>query len=653
MRPLCLSKGSSSLHLPTALLLSCVLLHPPQPAAAATTTNTDPAVCVAPDGPAVATAPSASACPPGTLSLTAVGVNIFDALWDGWDPNQPPVGPMPPVPDNLTSSLRALDDARAYNFTLVRMFASPYRWFARDWRNLTAAEVDAYFAPVDAVVARAELLGLRLVPSLGYGSSGSGPSNPARLTNETYRDLITQPTSSVRQMLFKYAHDFVTRYAASPAILMWELGNELNLEADLCPDAHSGRTAGDVFSTSEAMVFLQDYRAAVRAADHRQRLVNTGVSSPRPASYHMMTQPCGSPDYWTPDSSNETAAMLRLYAANQDLLSMHFYGCVDGAVYTFCNGSTDMSLFALAQSVARETATPLYVGEFGAGNHGPNDGYNATGSAGAMYAAAAAGAIAALRIPLASLWAWECPSHGDTPNWCLHPGIPSHQNSTYLFTLDLQKANMQLAEGSAWLLNNTASLVMLDADAKLRSRGQGRQRRQRSGPAPACLDGSPYGVYVRLGARRDAWVVELQGGGWAYTLEDAIERATSPFGSSLQWNPVVATVDFGPRFADWSRVHLPYCDGSSFTGQVEEPVPAPGAPNGTLLFRGHANLRGALAEIRRRYLNDGQLPVRELIVTGGSAGGLSTIIHVDEIKALLNAEAVVGMPVAGERAGFE
>lgn len=104
----------------------------------------------------------------------------------------------------------------------------------------------------------------------------------------------------------------------------------------------------------------------------------------------------------------------------------------------------------------------------------------------------------------------------------------------------------------------------------------------------------------------------------------------------------------GPRFRGWSRLYLPYCDGSSFTGSRAEPVPAPSAKNGTLLFRGHANLLATLRAVQQLYLQNGKTPLRELVVTGGSAGGLSTIIHVDEIAEILGAESVVGVPQAGE-----
>lgn len=180
--------------------------------------------------------------------------------------------------------------------------------------------------------------------------------------------------------------------------------------------------------------------------------------------------------------------------------------------------------------------------------------------------------------------------------------------------------------------NNTGTLVLLPGLPQ---------------SSAACLDGSPYGYYVRPGRRRDAWVIEIEGGGWAFNLDEAASRANTTLGSSKQWTPTLTLGDYGPRFAGFSRAYFPYCDGSSFTGSVSHPVPSHLAPPPGLYFRGHDNLIAALRDIRQRFVG-ASAAVEELIVTGGSAGGLSTIIHVDEMQEILGAKQAVGVPVAGQ-----
>ncbi len=60
---------------------------------------------------------------------------------------------------------------------------------------------------------QATRMGLRLVPSIGYGCSDSSEGcNPSRLfPGETFRDLIVNASSKTRAMLWAYATDMVTR----------------------------------------------------------------------------------------------------------------------------------------------------------------------------------------------------------------------------------------------------------------------------------------------------------------------------------------------------------------------------------------------------------------------------------------------------------
>jgi hypothetical protein len=67
--------------------------------------------------------------------------------------------------------------------------------------------------------------------------------------------------------------------------------------------------------------------------------------------------------------------------------------------------------------------------------------------------------------------------------------------------------------------------------------------------------------------------------------------------------------------------------------------------NDTLVYRGSSNLRDALADAMARAGAVGR--VDDVLVTGGSAGGMSTILHVDRIKRLMGATDAEGVPEAG------
>jgi len=79
---------------------------------------------------------------------------------------------------------------------------------------------------------------------------------------------------------------------------------------------------------------------------------------------------------------------------------------------------------------------------------------------------------------------------------------------------------------------------------------------------------------------------------------------------------------------DCNCLYLPYCDGASFSGYRPKPWPVP-KNGGNLTFRGLANLDAAVAY----GLQNGLKLVTDLVVTGGSAGGLSTYLHADRVAA--------------------
>jgi hypothetical protein len=187
----------------------------------------------------------------------------------------------------------------------------------------------------------------------------------------------------------------------------------------------------------------------------------------------------------------------------------------------------------------------------------------------------------------------------------------------------------------------------------------------------ACLDGSPYAFYIKPGStdsftigihggecspfillptpsdRRFIWLACLLAGGWAYREEDALERSKNGLGTSTLWN---LTDCFNPpAFSCYglnnncTQVFMPYCDGSSFTSYRKDPWPV---PNSTALlhFRGKMNFERTIDILERDW---GLGKAKDVVLAGGSAGGLSTYLHLDRLAERLPAAVVVGAPVAG------
>ena len=167
-----------------------------------------------------------------------------------------------------------------------------------------------------------------------------------------------------------------------------------------------------------------------------------------------------------------------------------------------------------------------------------------------------------------------------------------------------------------------------------------------------CLDGSPAAFYLRKGAEASKFYIHHQPGGWCASDADCAARALTSMGSSAGlaptggWDTGYMSTDpaANPLMHNWSMVFLPYCDGASFTGNLEPPV---AVGNATIYYRGHRVLRAVIAALLASA-DAGLASASEAVISGCSAGGLSAILHADEWRAALPAAAkVVAVPDSG------
>jgi hypothetical protein len=175
------------------------------------------------------------------------------------------------------------------------------------------------------------------------------------------------------------------------------------------------------------------------------------------------------------------------------------------------------------------------------------------------------------------------------------------------------------------------------------------------------LDGSP-GVYyksVAAGDEKKKFVIFQKGGGWCTSLTECAARADSALGSSnASFCPPVIGYDtfsetsaflllsnnasLNPQAWNWTRIFLPYVDGASQVGDVELPVHAAGRD---IYFRGARLHRAMVAAL---LADEGLSDATDVILGGGSAGGLATYLHADDWRAALPAAAtLVAVPDSG------
>jgi len=188
--------------------------------------------------------------------------------------------------------------------------------------------------------------------------------------------------------------------------------------------------------------------------------------------------------------------------------------------------------------------------------------------------------------------------------------------------------------------NSTATLYLLEAAA--------------NSDMAVCLDGSPGGYYFRPAPQNSSgvnkWYIHHQGGGWCTSLGDCYSRSQSALGSSKSYTPNMdLTGDYfstypeqNPMMYNWNAVFLMYCDGASFSGSNSTVSSYQGH---NLYFRGHHVLNAMMTDLLE---NRGLSQATDVVISGCSAGGLATFLHVDEWRSMIPTTArVVGMPDSG------
>ena len=174
-----------------------------------------------------------------------------------------------------------------------------------------------------------------------------------------------------------------------------------------------------------------------------------------------------------------------------------------------------------------------------------------------------------------------------------------------------------------------------------------------------CLDGTHGGMYIRPASTalgRTKFKFHFQGGGWDTTPAGLLGRSTTILGSSTTWPPWLSqfwtstAAFYGLMglndtnvnyFGEWNFVWLVYCDGSSQTSDLDNPL----IVNGTSIhLRGRALLDAHL-ETLDELLNFTSTAT-EVVVSGTSAGGLSTHLHSSFIAGRVPTARTVAVPDA-------
>jgi hypothetical protein len=200
---------------------------------------------------------------------------------------------------------------------------------------------------------------------------------------------IVDPKSKTYVAMRTYATELVSRYKDDANVLMWELGNEYHLVADLDAGArpksagagakHLGtrpeRTREDSLTTDMLRQFYIDMTTYIKGLDPNH-LVTSGDAGPRPTSRALREN--FPKAVWTPDSLADHLASLRDGQPSPlDVRCIHYYGNLEG---DFPEGTKPVAVGGLStrglkllREIARAThrdGLPLFTGELG--QHDPD-----------------------------------------------------------------------------------------------------------------------------------------------------------------------------------------------------------------------------------------------------------------------------------------
>ena len=332
-----------------------------------------------------------------------LGANAFDLLLQFNGRGSGGDGSLPWL--NLTRAMgqKSTLDARDAGFSFLRVAAAGYgpSWPddpQHDDLALWRSDPHAYWTRVDALFDTVDQANLRLIPSFIWNAA----QFPA-LAHETVRDLITNPQSGSMLLAQRYITEFVMRYRNRPTVLFYEMGNELNLLADLDSNRRCRReyaaqpfrciSTGN-FSTDDLTMFSKRIVNLLHELDPSRR-ISSGFGNLRPAAAHLAKRPEWSqegPD-WTQDSLAEFTSFIRLQNASFDIASLHLYPGSDTVRPTL--GTRSPSDYTqLVARLMHPLGKKVFVGEFA----DPNN----TGLSGSIATLLQTGVIDG-----AALWAWE------------------------------------------------------------------------------------------------------------------------------------------------------------------------------------------------------------------------------------------------------
>ncbi len=298
---------------------------------------------------------------------------------------------------------KSLDDAHDIGASFVRVAVTgttPARFGKRGDLDVWKQSPEAHWKIVDEMMFALQARGIKIVPVFVW-NLGQFPS----ITAEQVDALLTDPNSHSWKLLEKYISQFISRYKNYDGLLFYELGNEFNLLADLdlytrCKkpeDMVCGAKAN--FTSADIIAFTKRLSELIRTLDSTRK-ISSGFAVPLTSAEHLRQFPewTGNKAGWTKDTLADLERNLADMHQYVDIISVHLYPAKGNQRFGISLGE-EHQLIKILKQASDKIGKPLFIGEFG-----DPDARNAQAGG---FSDRMLDEIVNLKIPYASMWAWE------------------------------------------------------------------------------------------------------------------------------------------------------------------------------------------------------------------------------------------------------
>ena len=258
---------------------------------------------------------------------------------------------------------KALGNLHALGFRTIRIFALPWGPAGPESYADPEKRKNLYGA-LDKTLELCDAHDIRLVWSFGAATFTDTKLDAVKgwvYGEEQERELVAKAESRGRKLLYRYLDETVTRYHERKAVLMWEISNEVTLQADI-GDANRVYNGERMPTLKEVAGFFDDVARRIKSVDPL-RLVCSGGSNMRESQWHLHLG-----QGWKTDSFEEQFKCFELLYAKSavDVIDIHSYP--DHKPGYAILGADGQKMWLDNQgymAIARRLGKPLMIGELG------------------------------------------------------------------------------------------------------------------------------------------------------------------------------------------------------------------------------------------------------------------------------------------------